>query len=139
MAAITRTATQIRMMDPPRSIVINSVAAEAIVAGDPVAPAAGGCQQADANAAGMRQQVIGIALNAASTGQAVAILNKGPLAGNDLSAVTVGDPVFVSDTQGGLDTATSATKNIKVGRCLVTSDKTLTKYLYVDCPLNVVY
>lgn len=130
MAAITVTAAQVALIFPEAAEVFDFVAAEAIVAGQPVyVTSAGLAGVADANAAG-RQQVRGIALKSVGAGQAVSVLKRGHMAGATLAGA-YDSLVYLSDTAGGLDTA-AGTMTVRIGRVVPLSDSALTKVIYVD-------
>lgn len=132
MADIVRTAALVRPMDPNRAMTFPSIAVEAIAAGQVVAPTAGGVNLADANAAGARQQPCGIAMNDAAIGQAVTVHYHGPLWGYDVSALTPGVSLFLSDNAGEVADTASGTKTVRLGRVIQTSAKSLDKYFFVD-------
>ena len=102
------------------------IAAEAITAGQAVYTlAAGTVGVADANGSGT-QQFFGIAINAATTGEAVLVAHKGIVDGF-APAGNAGSLVYLSDTVGGLDTA-AGSMTVAVGKVIVRSDATKTIY-----------
>lgn len=103
-------------------------AAEAITAGQAVYKlAAGTVGVADANASG-KQQFRGIALEAASAGEAVLIAEEGPVEGFTFTQ-DVDVLIYLSDTAGGLDDG-AGTMTVPVGRVNMRDDGT--KFLWVS-------
>lgn len=136
MADITVTAAQVAALFPDRAEIYSFIAAETITAGQAVYfTSAGKAGVADANASG-KQQVRGIALNAASAGSAVDVLKRGAVAGFTLG--TYNTLVYLSDNAGALADA-AGTVSAPVGRIVGLSDSALTKALYVDLNWTAVY
>ena len=124
MTAISLTAAKIAAQND--TITRPHKAAEAITAGQAVyALDAGTVGVADANASG-KQQFFGIAINAASTGEAVQVAHKGVVEGF-APAGNAGTLLYLSDTAGGLDTGVG-TMTVAVGKVIVLSDGTKTIY-----------
>lgn len=131
MTAITIASTGVTEVFTDKNDVFQLIAAEAIIAGQPVyQTTAGKAGIADANAAG-KQQVRGIALYDCAAGKPCAILRRGYLSGYALSGVAYDGPVFLSDTAGSLDDA-AGTLSVNVGRVEALTDPDLTKVLFVD-------
>lgn len=94
------------------------LAGEAIVAGAPVyrAAATGKWLNSDANAASPADSVAGVALRTVITGEPVTCaFGKSIIDGYDLSGLSYGDPVYLSNTVGRLGTTAGGTSVI-VGR-----------------------
>lgn len=131
MTAIAIASTGVTEVFADKNDVFQLIAAEAIIAGQPVyQTTAGKAGIADANAAG-KQQVRGIALYDCAAGKPCAILRRGYLSGYALSGVAYDGPVFLSDTAGSLDDA-AGTLSVNVGRVEALTDPDLTKVLFVD-------
>ena len=132
MAAIALTAAQISTPYPNKAEIYSLTAAVAITAGQAVYTNSNGLAAlADASAASTLVDV-GIALEAAGIGQAVSVLYGGFCAGFTVSSLAVGALAYVSDTAGGLDTATG-TVNKVLGRVRVINQSgSVTKCLFVE-------
>lgn len=139
MADLTVTAAQVAAVFPRKAVIIDGIAGEAITAGQAVyqITSSGKYGVADANVAD-KQQVRGIALNAAGAGQAVAILKEGHVYGFDLSSQSYDDPIFLSDTAGALADATG-TLTVPCGLVVGLADKDVTKVLYVQARYGADY
>lgn len=136
MADVTVTAAQVAVVYPLKAEIFNGIATESITAGQALyMTSAGKYGVADANASG-KQQVRGIALNAAGAGQAVSVLRRGHVAGFTLG--TYDSLVYLSDNAGALADA-AGTMSVKVGRVDAISDTALTKVLFVDVDLLTVW
>lgn len=136
MADVTVTAAQVAVVYPLKAEIFNGIAAESVTAGQALyMTSAGKYGVADANASG-KQQVRGIALNAAGAGQAVSVLRRGHVAGFTLG--TYDSLVYLSDNAGALADA-AGTMSVKVGRVDAISDTALTKVLFVDVDLLTVW
>ena len=136
MADVTVTASQVAVVYPLKAEIFNGIATESVTAGQALyMTSAGKYGVADANASG-KQQVRGIALNAAGAGQAVSVLRRGHVAGFTLG--TYDSLVYLSDTAGALADA-AGTMSVKVGRVDAISDTALTKVLFVDVNLLTVW
>lgn len=113
------------------------VAAEAIVAGDAVRidTASGKATKANGSSAA-EARAYGIAVKSVAAGEPVTVVRLGVLDGWDLSGLGYDASVFLSDTDGRLDTATGTTAKI-LGRVIAGFATTLgtaaDKILYVDC------
>lgn len=130
MADITVTAAKVGVLFPDKAEIFDMIAAEAITAGQPVyQTSAGKAGVADANASG-KEQVRGIALNAAGAGQAVSVLKRGHVGGFTLAGA-YDSIAYLSDTVGRLADA-AGTMNVPVGRVVGLTDAAITKALYVD-------
>lgn len=131
MTAVALTAAQIGRVHPQSDEVYDFVAAATITAGQAVyLTSAGTVDLADANGSGTLQ-FRGIALNGAGAGQALTVLKRGMLYGFTVSGLTYDDPIYLSNTAGGLDTSAGGT-SIIVGRIVSLPDApTFTKVLYV--------
>jgi len=88
---------------------------------------------ADANVTAA-QQFRGIALEGGAAGQAISMIRRGEVAGFTFAG-NHDDVIYLSDTAGGLDTATSVTLTVQVGRLVPMSDADYTKVLYVDADM----
>lgn len=129
MAAIAVTADQVAAVYPLEADIRNYVAAAAITAGQPVyITSAGAVGVADGNDSG-KEQVEGIALNAAAAGQTLSVLRAGECYGFTLTGA-YDSQVYLSDTAGGLDTA-AGTMTVRVGRVVMMNDADKTKVLEV--------
>lgn len=138
MADITVTAAQVGMVDPEKCVTFDGIAAEAITKGQPLYQVTTGkFGVADANAAN-KQQVRGIALNAAGAGQAVTMLIRGAAYGWTLTSQAYDTPLFLSDTAGALADA-AGTLNVPVGLVTSLADPSLTKVIYFDIRWNADY
>lgn len=133
MAAVTYTAAQIAPVDPAKCDIRTYIANEAITKGQPVyfvAASAGRVALADANAAGL-QQFRGVALNAASAGQAVDVLHEGACYGFNLAGINADGFVYLADAVGTYDDAAGA-MTVPVGRVVgLTNGPTYTKVLQI--------
>lgn len=90
---------------------------------------------ADANltsASGVAQQFKGLALEKGGARQGISLLKRGHVAGFDLSGMSYGQIVWLSDTAGALATTPSSTKPVPIGTVVAMSDADATKVLYVD-------
>jgi hypothetical protein len=138
MAAITVTAAQVALGGPPHQHETYSFdAAEAIAAGQAVYVNSNGkVALADASAAGTLI-LAGIALNAAGAGQGVSVIKQGFVSGFDVSGMAYGDPAYVSDTAGGLDTTAGTVTKI-IGRVSLGANQAGNpqKALYVQSDWN---
>lgn len=124
MAAITVTAAEVKLLKPDEAEVSIEVLGAALAPGTAVAidRTTGKVVAADANAAGI-QEAIGILLADARTGAnstfasgaTVNVCRRGLVGGFDLSDLDPGDPAFVGDTAGVLDTA-AGTATWRIGR-----------------------
>lgn len=141
MAAVTFTAAQVAPVEPSRCEILPLVAGAVVLTGQTIAwTAAGLAVLADADGAGTLKQGRGIALNDAGIGQAVDCFKRGCLAGYNLAALSVGDPVFLGATPGTLDTVITGTV-AAVAQVMPSSDSntTPTKLLWVDFSWSVPY
>ena len=124
MTAISVTAAKVASQD--ESITRPYIAYEAITAGKAVyAVAAGTVGVADANGSGT-QQFFGIALNAATAGEAVRVCHKGVVDGFAPGG-NAGSLVYLSDTVGGLDTG-AGSMTVACGKVICRDDGTKTIY-----------
>ena len=129
MTAIALTAAQIGVVFPAQAEIYNVIAAAAITKGQALYQTTAGTYgvaQADTIA---KRQFRGIALEAASAGEALSMLKRGVLAGYTLA--TYEDEVYLSDTAGALDTAPGSLL-VKCGRIISLADPALTEVLYVE-------
>jgi hypothetical protein len=138
MTDIVVTAASVRRVEASNDVVVNLTAGATLTAGMAVILNAttGKAVGADGGATGTAQ-VIGIALDAASSGQGVSVLMQGKVAGFTLA----GDyytRVYLSDT--GTNTGTLAdsagTVSVVVGRVWPVTDGSGTKLLYVSTVIN---
>ncbi len=133
MADILRTTTSIAPTHPRNSEIFDGIAGETIAAGQQVYLASTGkWMVGDTNAAG-KQQVRGLALNAATTGKpGLSVLKRGPVAGFSTNMPAYDALVYASDTAG--ETATAAgTVSSPCGRVMAIPDGgTPTKVIYFD-------
>ena len=137
MAAVTVTAALVGLVDPLKCTVKTYIAAEAMVAGQPVfVDTNGKVQLADANAAG-EYQFRGLTLQSVGAGTAVDVLQKGEMYGATLSG-NYDSLVYVADAVGTLSDGVG-TVTIPVGRVSPLADKDLTKVLYVDVAYHKVW
>lgn len=131
MADLTIGTNGISLVHSNEAEIVDMIAAEAIVAGQPVYQTnAGKSGIADANAAG-KQQFRGIALKDTPAGKACPVLKRGYLAGYALSGVAYDGPVYLSDTVGKLADG-AGTMTVICGRVAAMTDPDLTKILYVE-------
>lgn len=111
-------------------------AEEAIVAGAAVRldVTSGRFTNANATVAG-EARIFGIAMKSVSAGEPVTVVRKGYLDGWDLSGLAYDAAVFLSDTDGRLDTAAGTVSTV-VGRVIpgsaVTLGTALDKVLFLD-------
>lgn len=136
MSAITVTAAQVAVLYPSKSEIYSLEAAEAITKGQAVYVNSNGkAALADASAAGTLITV-GIALDSVGAGQALSVLKAGFVAGATLTGLAYGDPVYVSDTAGGLDTAAGTVSKV-IGRVApVNQAGNIQKALYIQSDWN---
>lgn len=136
MADITVTAAKVAVVHPGIAEIYDAVASEAITAGQPVTQDAttGKLLVADANGAGGRNTVDGIALKTVGAGQACPVLKRGFCAGFTLSG-SYRAKLYVSDTAGSLADG-AGTASLPVGTIRRLSDENPTKLLFVDIPWN---
>lgn len=135
MSAITVTAAQVVELYPFKEI-YSLEAAEAITKGQAVYVNSNGkAALADASAAGTLN-LVAIALNSVGAGQPVSVLKAGFVAGATLTGLAYGDPVYVSDTAGGLDTAAGTVSKV-IGRVApVNQAGSIQKALYIQSDWN---
>lgn len=135
MSAITVTAAQVAELYPFKEI-YSLEAAEAITKGQAVYVNSNGkAALADASAAGTLN-LVAIALNSVGAGQPVSVLKAGFVAGATLTGLAYGDPVYVSDTAGGLDTAAGTVSKV-IGRVApVNQAGSIQKALYIQSDWN---
>ena len=135
MSAITVTAAQVAELYPFKEI-YSLEAAEAITKGQAVYVNSNGkAALADASAAGTLN-LVAIALNSVGAGQPVSVLKAGFVAGATLTGLAYGDPVYVSDTAGGLDTAAGTVSKV-IGRVApVNQAGNIQKALYIQSDWN---
>lgn len=135
MSAITVTAAQVAELYPFKEI-YSLEAAEAITKGQAVYVNSNGkAALADASAAGTLN-LVAIALNSVGAGQPVSVLKAGFVAGATLTGLAYGDPVYVSDTAGGLDTAAGTVSKV-IGRVApVNQSGSIQKALYIQSDWN---
>lgn len=108
---------------------LTAPAVEAIVAGAPVRldTATGKFTNSNGTTA-PEARVWGIATRSAAAGEAVTAIRRGLLDGYDLSGLAYDAPVYLSDTDGRLDTA-AGTVSTPIGRVVPgTSVTTVTAY-----------
>lgn len=113
-----------------------AIAAEAITAGEPVRFDTSTGKFTGANATSAAEaRVYGIAGKTVAAGMPVTVVRQGVMDGWDLSGVNFGAEVYLSDTDGRIDTA-EGTINVSLGRVVsanaVTVGTTADKLLYVD-------
>lgn len=131
MADITVTAGKVGAVFPTKADIHDRIAAETITKGQALYIASDGkVGLADANAAG-KQQFRGIALNGGGAGQAISVLERGHIAGYDLSGLNADALVYLSDTAGALADG-AGTMEVRVGRVVCLSDANLTKVIFID-------
>lgn len=132
MTAIALVADKVREVNPESAEVMPVIAGASVTRGLAayMIAASGKFGIADANAAGL-QQFRGVFLGPAADGQGVKLLKKGKCAGFDVSAMNYGDPVYLSDTAGGFDTA-AGTMTVICGRVVPMSDNDRTKVIYFE-------
>jgi hypothetical protein len=132
MADLSLTAAQISPVFPDKAEIYTFIAVEAITKGQAVylVAASGKVGVADANASG-KQQLRGIALNAAAAGEPVAVMKTGHIYGFTLTSQDYDDAVYLSDTAGALGDA-AGTMTVNAGRVVSLSDHSLTKVVYLD-------
>lgn len=133
MADVTVTTAQVRAIEPENSTLLNCIAGGTITEGQAVymSTSTGKVLAADGSAASTAQ-VVGIALNAASSGQAVAVIKEGKVAGFTLSG-SYWDPIYLSNTDSGVLGTTAGAVSVVVGRVWSVNDGSGTKVLYVSC------
>jgi len=137
MSAITVTAAQVAVLYPSKSEIYSLEAAEAITKGQAVYVNSNGkAALADASAAGTLITVM-IALESKAAGEPnLSVLKAGYLAGATLTGLAYGDPVYVSDTAGGLDTAAGTVSKV-IGRVApVNQAGSIQKALYIQSDWN---
>lgn len=142
MADLTLTAAQFRPMEGIELRTLNGIADEAITAGQVLYRKTNGkFGVARGNAVGT-SKVAGIASSSAAAGAGVEAIYHGRVVGWDLSSINGGVTVYLSITAGGLiaDAAAVGTGNVVVplGQVHAMSDRDVTKYLFIDIPLNAV-
>lgn len=140
MADLTVTAGKVGLVDPDMAEVFSGIAAAAITAGQVVAYDTGEDDDkvyvADGND-GDLDQPIGVALNAAAAGQAVAFVSRGRVEGFTVSAIANFTLLYLSDTAGAIcTTADESTANAAMGRVVPLSDSNLTLCVMVDIAYN---
>ncbi len=136
MADLVYTSTKVGNASPVgQSEVWDLIAGVVIEAGQGLyINSSGFAELGDASAAGTAV-CVGVALNDAQVGQAVAVLHKGFIEGFTLSGA-YNTLIFVSDTAGDLADA-AGTVTAPVGRVVATSESTPSKLLYIDCGYNM--
>lgn len=135
MADITVTAADVGRLDPQEDDVVSLLAAATITAGQLVYQnSAGKAAVADGSAAGTAQ-VRGVAMNGGGAGQSITVLRRGAVGGFTLTSQAYDSRVYLSDTAGAAADA-AGTVSAVIGRVFGSTDKDVTKYLYVDCDLT---
>lgn len=134
MADIALTAAQIAPVNETEYIAKTFIAGAAITRGQAVAidTSAGTAILADAST-GADNNVRGIALMPAASGEPVTVLMEGSVYGFTIAGLDYDDPVYLSNTAGALADAAGDVSAI-VGRVLPMSDADKTKVLYVNIP-----
>lgn len=132
---LTVTAAQIGRAHPETDEVYTFVAGATIAKGEAVyITTAGKAAVADANGSGTLQ-FRGIALNAATSGDPVAVIQKGVVTGFDVSSLDCDVVLYLSDTAGDIASTTGST-GVVVGRVWPTSeidaDGNVTLAVYVN-------
>ena len=131
MADITVTAGKVGAVFPTKADIHDRIAAETITKGQALYNTSDGkVGLGDANAAG-KQQFRGIALNGGGAGQAISALERGHIAGYDLSGLNADALVYLSDTAGALADG-AGTMEVPVGRVVCLSDANRTKVIFID-------
>ena len=111
-------------------------AAEAITAGDAVRidTSTGKFTKANGTSAG-EARIYGVAVRSVAAGFPVTAIRKGVMDGYDLSGMNYDAAVYLSDTDGSLDTA-AGTASVVVGRVIPGTSEALgtsySKLLFVD-------
>jgi hypothetical protein len=139
LALLTSTANQVSPVNEIDPEITTYKAAVAITAGQWVyLNSAGKVDLARGNAVGTAQ-CVGTALQTVGAGQAVNVLQRGSIAGFDLSSLAYGAVVYLSSaTAGGADGAIiTGTGNVvsPLGMVKAMTDPALTKVLWVNCDL----
>jgi hypothetical protein len=140
MATLTATAAQVSPVNETQCEMPTYVAAVALTAGQAVyVNSSGKVDLARANAVGT-SKCAGVALRTVGANQAIEVLQRGSMAGLDLSGVAYGGVVYLSSaTAGALDGAIiTGTGNVvtPVGVVKPMPDDSLTKVLWVDIDLG---
>lgn len=134
MADIVVTAAQVRRVESSNDIVLNLIAGGTVTEGMAVIMDAttGKMSGADGGATGTAQ-VVGIALNAAAAGQALAVLAYGKLAGFTLAG-NYYSRVYLSDTGTNVGVLADAagTVPVTIGRVWPVTDGSGVKLLFVQ-------
>jgi hypothetical protein len=134
MADLAVVAAEVGLVDPIKALTDNMIAAATITAGQIVYRDANGrADLADASAAGTAG-ARGVALESVAAGEALTICQRGELEGFTI-AQAYDAPIFLSDTAGALADA-AGTVSVAVGNVCNSTDKDLTKLLYVDFPVG---
>src|SRR5262245_18032662 len=135
MADLTLTAAQIAPVFPHSALdnTYDIVAAVAITTGQVIRQnTSGKGALSDANAGSGAEKAIGLALGAGGIGQGISYLQQGRVYGFDLSGLTYGALVYLSDTAGVLADTPSTTNSVPIGRVVPLSNSDLTKVLELN-------
>lgn len=138
MGDIALTAAKIAVVDPDKAIIETHIAGATITAGQFLygIVSSGKVGLADEDASAEASWVLGMALDAAASGQPVQVLRRGKVYGFTLSGHAYWLPCSLSNTAGAL-LDTGAATNI-VARVVPLSDADLTKVLEVNCTLGTI-
>ena len=128
------TADRVRIVEP--LVQMTLPAAADITAGMPVyIDSNGKFAPADASVAGTAL-VYGIAAHTVQAGFAVTAIHEGVMDGWNIDALAFGDAIYLSDTEGALDTATGTVTTL-IGRVTPAHAAPLAdgpdKHIYFDC------
>lgn len=117
------TAAKVEVVESIRQMTLP--AAEAIVAGAPVRLDTSTGKFTNANGTTAPEaRVWGIAVHSAAAGEPVTAIRNGVMDGFDVSGLAYDAPVYLSDTDGRLDTA-AGTVSVVVGRVIPATGTTL--------------
>lgn len=136
MSAITVTAAQVAILYPPYAEIYSYEAAEAIAAGQTVYINSNG-KAALGDASNAETLVMaGLAIENKGAGGAVSVLKQGYVVGATLTGLAYGDPVYASDTAGGLDTAAGTVSKVLGRVAPINEAGNIQKALYIQSDWN---
>lgn len=138
MATLTPTVARIAPVFPEEAEIYDFVAGSAIVPGDAVRidTTTGKAILADGTGTAA-SKFRGVALGSAGAGQGVSVLKRGHVYGYDLGTVAYGDPIYVSNTAGDLDTAAGTVSRVAGMIVPLSNSGTPEKLLYIDADWGV--
>lgn len=133
MAALTVTAAQVSVVFPEEAEIYDVVAGSAVTPGQGARldTTTGKAILADGTGTA-NSKFRGVALGSAGANQGVSLLKRGHVRGYDLSGMSYGDPIYVSNTVGSLDTAAGTVSRVAGMVVALSNGGTPEKVAYID-------